>query len=100
MKSLSSQFVSLLVLLFIAVSFSSFSQDINISYNTSAFPGGYNVSCYGGSDGYISVSFSGGNSPYLYQWTNSDGTFASTSQNLINVPAGIYTIVVTGPGSS
>lgn len=53
-----------------------------------------NISCFGGSNGNISVGVSGGSSPYFFAWSNS-----ATSQNLTNVPAGTYTLVVTDANS-
>ncbi len=49
-----------------------------------------NVSCNGGSNGYVNISVSGGVSPYTYLWSNS-----STTQNLNNVGAGSYSVVIT-----
>jgi hypothetical protein len=48
------------------------------------------VSCNGGNDGSISVSASGGVSPYFFSWSNgSNGTTIS------NLTAGSYTVTVT-----
>jgi len=49
-----------------------------------------NVSCYAGSNGEIQVNVIQGTSPYSYSWSN-----GSTSQNIINLPAGTYTVTVT-----
>ena len=49
-----------------------------------------NVSCYGGSDGQLGLTVSGGTPPYIYLWSN-----GSTSANLNNVPAGAYTVTIT-----
>lgn len=54
-----------------------------------------NVSCYGGSDGAVNVSVFGGTPTYTYNWTNSQGAFITSSQDLVNVPADIYQLVVT-----
>ncbi|MCW5920897.1 MAG: gliding motility-associated C-terminal domain-containing protein [Saprospiraceae bacterium] len=43
------------------------------------------------SNGSISISVTGGVSPYTFQWSN-----GSSSQNLSNIPAGSYTLTVTG----
>jgi gliding motility-associated-like protein len=53
---------------------------------------GTDVSCNGGSDGTVTVTLPGGSGsgPYTYNWSTGD-----TSQNLTNVDAGTYTVVVT-----
>jgi hypothetical protein len=48
------------------------------------------VSCNGGSDGSITLSGTGGSSPYTYAWTN--GTTTASNSNLT---AGIYTVTIT-----
>ncbi|MCW5907720.1 MAG: gliding motility-associated C-terminal domain-containing protein [Chitinophagales bacterium] len=50
-----------------------------------------NVTCFTGSDGSVSLNVTGGNQPYSFSWNN--GLY--TSQNLQNVSAGVYTVVVT-----
>lgn len=47
-------------------------------------------SCYGYTNGFASVSVSGGNSPYNYQWSN-----GGTLQTITNMPAGTYSVDVT-----
>lgn len=42
------------------------------------------------SDGSIDLGVNGGTAPYTYQWSNGQMT-----QDLINIPAGMYTVVVT-----
>lgn len=49
-----------------------------------------NVTCYGGSNGVIDLSVTGGTSPYSYLWSN-----GSTNQDLINVISGSYNVTVT-----
>ena len=49
-----------------------------------------NVSCFGGTNGSITLSVSGGTSPYSYNWSN-----GAVSQNLSNIPAGTYSVVIT-----
>ena len=54
------------------------------------------VSCYGLSTGSVDVTINGGNTPYTSSWSNS-----STSEDLLNVPAGTYTMNITdGEGCS
>lgn len=48
------------------------------------------VTCYGGSNGAIVLSVSGGTSPYTYKWSN-----GSTTQNINGLSAGIYEVTVT-----
>ncbi|MCB9245789.1 MAG: M4 family metallopeptidase [Flavobacteriales bacterium] len=48
------------------------------------------VKCNAGNDGAVDLTISGGVTPYSYVWSNS-----ATSQDLTNVTAGTYTVVVT-----
>lgn len=48
------------------------------------------VSCYNGSDGIVNSSISGGNSPYVYNWSS-----GATSPNASGLQAGTYTLNVT-----
>jgi gliding motility-associated-like protein len=50
-----------------------------------------NISCYGLVNGKVITAVSGGTAPYTYLWNG--GTF--TSQNILNRPAGIYSLLVT-----
>nr|MBK9652270.1 DUF3494 domain-containing protein [Bacteroidota bacterium] len=49
-----------------------------------------NVNCNGGSNGAVYSSVVGGNPPYSYLWSN-----GGTDHNIINVPAGTYTVTMT-----
>lgn len=49
-----------------------------------------NIKCYGDNVGSISLTLSGGTSPYTYSWSN-----GSSVQEISNLPAGIYTATVT-----
>ncbi len=50
-----------------------------------------NVSCNGQSTGAIYISAAGNFGPFTYNWSN-----GATTQNLVNVPAGSYSVTVTG----
>lgn len=47
------------------------------------------VTCYGWSDGAIDVTITGGNPPYVYNWTNGNPT-----EDLVDVVSDIYTMIV------
>lgn len=48
------------------------------------------VACFGAKTGAINLAVSGGNPPLMYLWSN-----GATSQNLLNIGAGSYTISIT-----
>ncbi len=48
------------------------------------------VSCFGGHDGSINLSVSGGTQPYAYSWSN-----GATSEDVSGLPAGSYSVVIT-----
>ena len=50
---------------------------------------GYNVSCYGASDGSAQISAIGGNAPYTYSWSN-----GATSNQNNGISAGSYSVTV------
>ncbi|MDX9908547.1 MAG: gliding motility-associated C-terminal domain-containing protein, partial [Mariniphaga sp.] len=52
------------------------------------------VTCFGGSDGAISIVVSGGTEKYGFTWTK-DGEIFSTEQNLTGLSAGTYAVEVT-----
>ena len=54
-----------------------------------------NISVTGANDGIITtLAPSGGTGPYTYSWVGPSG-FTSTTQNLINLAAGTYTLTIT-----
>ena len=52
-----------------------------------------NPLCFGGSDGYISVSSVGGTLPYSYSWSGDSVVTSSTF--LSNLSDGLYNVIVT-----
>ncbi|HNM24075.1 MAG TPA: MopE-related protein, partial [Saprospiraceae bacterium] len=54
-----------------------------------------NVACSGGNTGSINIEVSGGAPPFAYHWSN-----GKTTQDIANLPAGVYTVTVTGGGCS
>ena len=62
----------------------------DITFNVKSYKGGYNVSCKSSTDGSIDATIVGGTTPYSYSWSN-----GSTTQDLSNIPAGVYTLTVT-----
>ncbi|HEX5002979.1 MAG TPA: gliding motility-associated C-terminal domain-containing protein [Bacteroidia bacterium] len=49
-----------------------------------------NVSCFGGSNGAVTLAVNGGTAPYNYAWSN-----GATTQNLAGVGSGNYSVTVT-----
>ncbi len=64
---------------------------LTVELNSITLALGYNIACYGDSSGVITSNVNGGSSNYEYLWAP-DG---QTTANLINVPAGNYTVLVT-----
>ena len=56
----------------------------------SNYPSGHNISCNGASDGSITYTIDGGTPNYNFDWSN-----GATTQNLVDVVAGTYTVVIT-----
>jgi len=50
---------------------------------------GYNIACFGGRDGAIDITVSGGTAPYTYEWSTSE-----TAEDLQDLPAGYYSVRV------
>ena len=65
-------------------------QTLDVTFNTSEYKGGYNISCYGATDGRLEAIIIGGTPPYSFQWSN--GAFTKT---IFGLAAGTYSITVT-----
>lgn len=63
---------------------------VSNSSGLTVVPSVNNATCYGGSNGSISLSVSGGATPYTYSWSN-----GSTATAITNLSAGPYEIIVT-----
>jgi len=63
---------------------------LTVTATPSAYGGGFNVSCFGGSDGSLLANAGGGLPPYSYAW--SAGAMSALAPNL---SAGNYTLTVT-----
>jgi hypothetical protein len=53
------------------------------------------VSCFGGTNGTVNLTVTGGTSPYTYVWTRTGGGFSASTEDLVNVSAGTYNVTVT-----
>jgi hypothetical protein len=62
---------------------------LNISFDMSTY-NGFNVSCFGGNDGWITANVTGGTPPYTYLWSNTQ-----TSQSISDLEASYYAVTVT-----
>lgn len=52
------------------------------------------INCYGGSDGRINLTVSGATPNYSFEWRNENNVLVGSNNDLMNVPAGIYTAIV------
>jgi gliding motility-associated-like protein len=59
-----------------------------------SFYNGYNISCYGLSDGYIRITPTVDLGPFTYSWTGPRNFTASTSE-ITGISAGQYTVTIT-----
>jgi gliding motility-associated-like protein len=64
-------------------------EDISLSAD-----GNYEISCHGGTNGYIDLQFDGGTGAYSYSWTGPGGYTANTA-SLTGISAGTYNLIVT-----
>jgi gliding motility-associated-like protein len=55
---------------------------------------GFNVSCYGKSDGWINITNVSGDAPHTFSWTGPGG-FTSSSQNISGLVSGTYQLLIT-----
>lgn len=62
---------------------------------TVAFDGVTNVSCFGGSDGSLEITPTGGTPDYTYLWTGTTTGFTSTDEDPVDMPADVYDLTIT-----
>jgi subtilisin-like proprotein convertase family protein len=62
---------------------------INLAISSPVYAGGKNIRCNGESNGSISLVITGSTGPYNFTWSN-----GATTQNLIGLSAGTYTVTV------
>ncbi|HUS86915.1 MAG TPA: gliding motility-associated C-terminal domain-containing protein, partial [Bacteroidales bacterium] len=55
---------------------------------------GFNISCFGVDDGWISIEMTSGDSPFIYSWTGTGG-FTSSEGSISDLVAGQYIISIT-----
>lgn len=55
---------------------------------------GFNITCNATCDGMVDLTADGGNGGYTYAWSGPNG-FSSPSEDLVNLCAGFYAVVVT-----
>ncbi|WP_338409261.1 PKD domain-containing protein, partial [uncultured Flavobacterium sp.] len=54
----------------------------------------YNVSFFGGSDGFIDLSTDGGSGAFIFSWIGPNG-FTADTEDINNLVAGIYTVTIS-----
>jgi sporulation protein YlmC with PRC-barrel domain len=64
-------------------------QPLQVSF-TPVTHNGYEISCFGGTDGSVTANPSGGTPPYTYKWST-----LATTQTISNLPASYYAVTVT-----
>ena len=72
-----------------------------LSYNSTISDyNGFNVSCFGmdNPDGYIQITPTDGEAPFVYSWQGPDG-FTSSEQNISNLKPGQYQLLITDKNS-
>ena len=81
--------------------FFSISEPAPIALESTVFSdySGFSVACNGDDNGFINIEIIGGNPPYQFDWFNNEGTVNQNTQNLINAPAGAYTVLVSDQNS-
>ena len=73
--------------------------EVSIESVSSFYECDFNVSCNNGTDGFININAVGGSGLFNYSWTGTDDEdniiFSSSSEDISNLSAGTYTLLVT-----
>jgi len=56
---------------------------------------GYNVTCNGKSDGWISINMDSGLAPFVYEWQKEGGGFSDSRNSVTGLSSGFYILKVT-----
>lgn len=56
---------------------------------------GYNIGCFGQSNGSIDITVTSGTAPYIFLWQKEGSTFTATTEDLTNITAGRYQLHIT-----
>lgn len=59
------------------------------------YPGGFNVSCFGATDGFVNITIEGGTPGYFPMWIHTQTGNTYFTENLVDVPCGTYNLTVT-----
>jgi gliding motility-associated-like protein len=68
--------------------------DLSSTSILASYIGGYNISCFGATDGDINQTITGGTSPYTTTWTGPNG-FASSTEDISSLEFGTYFLKIT-----
>jgi hypothetical protein len=85
--------IAVLVITFISFNYSAAAQ-LALQLTASNY-NGYNVSCFGGTDGSIDLTVTGGTPPYTYNWST-----GSLLEDINGLAANYYSVEVSDAGSS
>lgn len=65
---------------------------LSVNLESPEFSGGFNISCFEGTNGSITSEVNGGTAPYTYHWNDPSG---QDTPNASNLTAGTYMVTVT-----
>ncbi|MBK9798913.1 MAG: choice-of-anchor L domain-containing protein [Bacteroidetes bacterium] len=70
---------------------------LTTNHTNSTYPGGFQVQCNGGNNGFINTTTSGGTPPYVRTWvkTNPPGVISATTANISSLTAATYELIIT-----